>query len=62
MQALRPGGIIVLDDLTPLSLQTPEQRDQPDPVREFWLNDKRVFATEVMVNPTSAVIVATRNN
>lgn len=62
LQALRPGGIIVLDDLTPLCLWTPEQCDQPDLVREFWLNDKRLFATEVMVNQTSAVIVATRNN
>lgn len=55
------GGLIVLD-LTPEHVWTPEQRTQwhEDPVRSFWLNDDRVTAIELMVAPTQAVILATR--
>jgi len=52
LEALRPGGVIVLDDLTP--------GRQNDPMREFWLTDPRVVATEVLVSATEAVILATR--
>ena len=52
LEALRLGGVIVLDDLTP--------GRQRDPLREFWLTDPRVVATEVLVRATEAVILATR--
>lgn len=62
LDALQAGGILILDDLTPEAHWTPEQRAMwsPDPTRSFWLNDERVAATELLVNPTSAVILATR--
>jgi predicted O-methyltransferase YrrM len=60
LQAVRPGGLIVLDDLTPQNQWPPEWRGQPDPVREFWLKDPRVAATEVLVTPSMAVILAAR--
>jgi predicted O-methyltransferase YrrM len=50
---LAPGGLAVLDDLTP-------GRTGPDPVREFWLGDERLAATELTVTPESAVILAVR--
>lgn len=62
--AVRPGGTIVLDDLTPARLWTPEQQILwvDDPVRGFWLNDARVVATELQVAAACAVIVATRRH
>ncbi|GHO97961.1 hypothetical protein KSF_080090 [Reticulibacter mediterranei] len=60
LAALRPGGIVVLDDLTPEADWPPHLHNQPDPVREFWLNDTRVQATEVLTTPHTAAILATR--
>jgi predicted O-methyltransferase YrrM len=56
LNAVVPGGLIVLDDLTPGGMGPGEV----DPVREFWLNDDRVYAVELMTSPASAVILATR--
>jgi predicted O-methyltransferase YrrM len=50
---LAPGGIAVLDDLTP-------GRPGPDPVRDFWLEHPELAATELLATPASAVIVAVR--
>jgi len=49
---LAPGGIAVIDDLTP--------GREPDPVREFWLHDPRLAAVELLTTPGSAAIVAAR--
>jgi predicted O-methyltransferase YrrM len=49
---LAPGGILVLDDLTP-------GYADPDPVRELWLGHPRLVATELQVSPREAVIVGT---
>ena len=50
---LAPGGIAVLDDLTP-------GRAGPDPVREFWLGRPDLAATEVLTTPAAAAILAVR--
>jgi predicted O-methyltransferase YrrM len=49
---LAPGGMLVLDDLTP------GYRD-PDPVRELWLAHPRLVAVELRVSSREAVIVGT---
>jgi predicted O-methyltransferase YrrM len=49
-----PGGFLVKDDLTP---GRPVEGDE---VREFLLCDPRLAATEVLVTPEMAVIVASR--
>jgi predicted O-methyltransferase YrrM len=49
---LAPGGMLVLDDLTP------GYRD-PDPVRELWLAHPSLVAVEVQVSSREAVIVGT---
>jgi len=60
LRALRPGGVVVLDDLPPEPVRAAAGEEGPDPVREFFLNDPRVTAAEVMVTPTHAVIVGRR--
>jgi predicted O-methyltransferase YrrM len=49
-----PGGLIVKDDLTP------GRPVDGDPVREFLLRDPRLAATEILVTPEMAAIVAVR--
>ncbi len=49
---LAPGGMAVIDDLTP--------GREPDPVRDFWLRDPRLAAVELLTSPDHAAIVATR--
>ena len=49
---LSPGGMLVLDDLTP-------GYGDPDPVRELWLAHPRLVAVELQVSPREAVIVGT---
>jgi len=60
LRALRPGGVAVLDDLTPEPMRAVSGEEDADPVREFFLNDPRVAATEILVTPEHAVIVARR--
>lgn len=48
------GGYVVKDDLTP------GRPVEGDPVREFLLRDARLVATELLVTPEHAVIVAVR--
>lgn len=60
LDALRPGGTIVLDDLTPEEHWPATWRGRQDPVRAYWLNEPRLAATELLTTPTTALIVATR--
>ena len=50
---LAPGGIALLDDLTPGFAG-------PDPVREFWLGRPYLAAAEILTTPESAAILAVR--
>lgn len=56
--ALQPGGVVLLDDLTPEDQWPEEWRGKPDEVREFWLNHPHLVATELLIAPGSAVILA----
>lgn len=60
LQALAPGGLLVLDDLSPEEYWPPEWQGKPDRTREFWLNDRRLLATEVRVTASHVCILATR--
>ncbi len=50
---LAPGGLALLDDLTPA-------RPAPDPIREFWLGHPQLAAVELLTTPTTAAILAAR--
>lgn len=60
LNALRPGGLIVMDDFTPEEYWPPERRGKPDTLRAAWLDRTDVIATELLVTPTSAVILVTK--
>lgn len=61
LELVAPGGLVVIDDLTPESLWPEEWRGRPDAVREFWLADPRLRGAAVMTTPQTAAIVATKN-
>jgi predicted O-methyltransferase YrrM len=50
----KPGGLIVKDDMSP------GRPIEGDEIREFLLRDPRLVATELLVSPEMAVIVAAR--
>lgn len=54
LQLLRPGGIVVLDDLT-------VGRTGPDDVRDWWLHSPDVIALEIALNAQDAAILAVRH-
>ncbi len=58
LSSLRAGGIVVIDGLTPVHHIPLELRDEPDPLREFWLGDPRLLSTELLVSLNEAVILA----
>lgn len=60
LAALAPGGLLVLDDLTPEEQWPAEWQGRRDLTRDFWLNEPSVHATEIRVTATSAVILAVR--
>ena len=60
LELVAPGGLVVIDGLTPESLWPEEWRGRPDSVREFWLADPRLRAAEVMTTSETSAIVATK--
>jgi predicted O-methyltransferase YrrM len=53
LELVAPGGLVVIDDLTP-------GRAGPDPVRDFWLRGDGASGVEILTTPTTAAILATR--
>jgi predicted O-methyltransferase YrrM len=57
---LRPGGTLVIDDLTPASTWPPLFEGRPDPARTHWLTHPAVDAAELRLAPDLAALVVTR--
>lgn len=61
VEALRPGGMAVIDDMTPPEHWPPQWTGRPDPVRDYWLKrDARLVAVEVLETADRAVLLAVR--
>jgi predicted O-methyltransferase YrrM len=56
---VRPGGLLVIDDFTPMSGWPPVHEGRPDAARLHWLRHPRLAAAELRIAPDSATIVAT---
>ena len=57
---LRPGGTLVIDDLTPASSWPPRFEGQPDPCWTHWHAHPAVDAAQFRLAPDLAALVATR--
>jgi predicted O-methyltransferase YrrM len=57
---LRPGGTVVIDDLTPADHWPPRFRGEVDDVRMHWLTHPGLDAAELRLAPDLATLVATR--
>ena len=53
VELLEPGGVLLIDDLTPGPVE-------PDPARAFLLEHPALVATEILTTPSAAAIVAVR--
>lgn len=58
LSAMLPGGVMVLDDLTPAEHQGSAQWGKPDPIRDAWLGNPGLIAAEIRDSATSAMILA----
>jgi predicted O-methyltransferase YrrM len=59
---LRPGGLVVLDDFTPESAWTDQERQEwsHDPTRLTWLEHPGYLCTEVQLSARASVLLAVR--
>ena len=61
-EVLKEGGVMTVDDYTPMETWPPMFRGQLDQSRAFWLDHPEMLATEIRVAPSMAVIVARRTS
>ena len=62
VEALAVGGMILIDDLTPIEYWPEEWKGKTDKVREYWLWHPKLQAVELRVTQKNSVIVATKVN
>jgi predicted O-methyltransferase YrrM len=60
LELVTPGGLVAMDNLTPEHLWPAAGPEWPDALREFWLGNDRLVATEVLTTPDSSAIVAVK--
>lgn len=60
INAMKSGGMIVLDDFTPEWLKPNDWKGQRDSRREFWLNHPQLSSVEILTTTTTAAIVASK--
>jgi predicted O-methyltransferase YrrM len=60
LELVAPGGIVAMDNLTPAHLWPADGPTWPDALREFWLGNDALVATEVLTTPDSSAIVAVK--
>ncbi len=57
---LKPGGVLVFDDLTPEALWPDSWHGKPDPKREFAFKSGYFAATELLTGQSTAALLLTR--
>jgi hypothetical protein len=60
VNAMEVGGLMVLDDLTPIELWPDEWRGKPDPIREAWLGHSQLVSVEIRTSRRASAILARR--
>ncbi|HVX44464.1 MAG TPA: class I SAM-dependent methyltransferase [Mycobacteriales bacterium] len=62
VELLRPGGTIVIDDLTPAAHWPPRFGGRVDEARMYWLRHPELDTAELRLAPDFAALVATRRH
>lgn len=60
VQSTEVGGLLVLDDLTPVEFWPDQYKQKPDPVREAWLNHPQLASIEIRTSLKASAIIARR--
>ncbi|MFI6076314.1 O-methyltransferase [Actinoplanes sp. NPDC051343] len=54
---LTPGGLVVIDDFTPMTGWPPRHDGRPDEARLYWLEHPRLRTAEIRIAPDAATLV-----
>jgi predicted O-methyltransferase YrrM len=54
---VKPGGLILMDDMTPEHLWPQEWREHGDPVRNFFYEHSGVHVAEILTTETTAALI-----
>lgn len=57
---VQEGGVMTVDDYTPMKTWPPMFRGELDQSRAFWLEHPDMLATEIRVTPSLSAVVARR--
>ena len=57
---LRENGLMTIDDYTPMTVWPPRHEGTVDHARVDWLEDSRLFTTEIAVTPDLSVLICRR--
>lgn len=60
INATEVGGLIVIDDLTPIEFWPDDWKGKPDPVRDVWLHHSQLVSVEIRTSLKAAAILARR--
>lgn len=60
LELVAPGGVVAMDNLTPAHLWPADAPSWPDALREHWLGNDALVATEVLTTPDSSAILAVK--
>jgi predicted O-methyltransferase YrrM len=60
LELVAPGGVVVMDNLTPEHLWPADGPTWPEALRQFWLGSDALAATEVLTTPDSSAILAVK--
>jgi predicted O-methyltransferase YrrM len=60
LELMARGGVLAMDNLTPEHLWPADAPSWPDALREFWLGNDALVATEVLTTPDSSAILAVK--
>jgi predicted O-methyltransferase YrrM len=60
LELVADGGVLAMDNLTPEHLWPADAPAWPDALREFWLRNEALSATEILTTPESSAILAVK--
>lgn len=62
LELVSAGGVVAMDNLTPEHLWPSDGPDWPAALREFWLRNEALTATEILTTPDTSAILAVKRS